>query len=200
MPRMFDDFTGQVFGYLTVIEQAPADKYFNTRWRCRCVCGEEKIIRASQIREGKFFTCGSELCRFWSKVDKSGECWNWTGALHSGGYGMFKPASTKSAVRAHHYSWQHLHGPIPKDRWVLHTCDNRKCVNPAHLYLGTHQDNMNDMVQRGRSRVPRLKVSSAVRVAVREEYGGGGTSHSKLAEKYGVDQRTIRRILRESGD
>lgn len=89
--------------------------------------------------------------RFWDKVEKTAGCWLWNGALKSNGYGSFRPF--KGAwTSAHRHAWQLAHGAIPDGRMVLHTCDNRRCVNPAHLFLGDAQANMDDMRAKGRSR------------------------------------------------
>jgi len=81
---------------------------------------------------------------FWSKVNKGSqlECWNWTASTKSG-YGVFWDG--KRRISAHRYSLElHLGKPIPGDLWVLHVCGNRRCVNPAHLYLGDAKDNAVD--------------------------------------------------------
>lgn len=86
---------------------------------------------------------------FWSKVDKSpGGCWVWTGAYGSGGRGAIKfNGKRRSAPRL---SWEINRGPIPDGLCVLHRCDNPAYVNPSHLWLGTHQQNMQDMIAKGR--------------------------------------------------
>lgn len=74
-------------------------------------------------------------------------CWLWTGALIGGGYGAF---FTDHQWKAHRFSYQIHKGDIPDHLMVRHTCDQASCVNPDHLFLGTHQDNMDDKVRRNR--------------------------------------------------
>ena len=87
---------------------------------------------------------------FWSKVEKTPSCWNWISTLDGKGYGKFKRGGNWwSASRT---AWTFGNGSIPSKKHVLHRCDNPACVNPEHLYLGSHQDNMRDRGKRGRSR------------------------------------------------
>lgn len=91
-----------------------------------------------------------DIERFWSKVDKGGDCWLWTAATFSTGYGAFYYGG-----RNHHasrVSFEIANGPITGSGYVCHTCDVRSCVRPSHLYLGTAADNARDAVERKRYR------------------------------------------------
>ena len=81
-------------------------------------------------------------------TNKNGICWEWEGGLNDSGYGKLR-IGDKDTV-AHRVSYTEYIGEIPKGMYVLHNCDNRKCNNPEHLFLGTHQDNMDDMVNKNR--------------------------------------------------
>jgi hypothetical protein len=87
--------------------------------------------------------------RFWDKVRKTKGCWDWVGRKNNSGYGYFSLNNKIQGV--HRFSWLIHNGSIPKGMCVCHYCDNKICVNPKHLWLGTHKDNMKDMVIKGRS-------------------------------------------------
>ena len=143
----------------------------------------------------------SIINRFWLKVDKTDTCWNWTASLIHSGYGRF----TINGITwsAHRVSWIIHNGNIPKDNnycgtmFVLHKCDNPKCVNPDHLFIGTCADNHKDMVKKGRAPIGETVGTSRftdtqIRV-IRTYYPA--ITQMKLAEIFGTQQSAISKII-----
>jgi hypothetical protein len=91
------------------------------------------------------------LNRFWQSISMTLDgCWTWAKALTKAGYGVMRwDGRTRTA---HRISWEFHNGPIPIGLDVLHKCDNRPCVRPEHLFLGTHADNNHDMFAKGRGK------------------------------------------------
>jgi hypothetical protein len=91
-----------------------------------------------------------DIQRFKSKVNTAGKCHLWYGGVHPSGYGVFYIKG--APIRAHQFAWLVANYPqkIPKDMCIMHLCDNPLCVNPAHLHLGTHKDNMQDKCNKKR--------------------------------------------------
>jgi hypothetical protein len=136
---------------------------------------------------------------FWDKVDKDpGEdtCWPWNGATHEAGYGII--TETVEGVQRRHYahkvSYEWAHGELPKGQIVRHRCDNPPCVRPSHLLSGTHQDNMDDMVERGRHVGNRI-IDEAGVILIRERRAAG-TASSVLAAEYGFSEQHVNAICR----
>ena len=86
--------------------------------------------------------------RFWSKVNKTDGCWEWTAYLNKQGYGRYGIGS--NVYRAHRLAFEEAYGPIPEGMFVCHKCDNPSCVRPDHLFLGTNSDNLKDCSAKGR--------------------------------------------------
>jgi hypothetical protein len=149
--------------------------------------------------------------RFWSLVDRHGPngCWEWQGATTGFGHGTYWIRGSKSENEGrkacHRYSWELLRGPIPDGLWVLHRCDNPRCVNPNHLFLGTCKDNNQDMWRKGRHPVtiymahgeenPNSKLTARQVHEIRVAYVPRKVSLSMLASRYGVAKSTVRRIV-----
>lgn len=128
--------------------------------------------------------------RFWAKVKKTEDCWLWTAALNSDGYGSIPPH------KAHRLSWQLHFGPIPDGLFVCHRCDVRHCVRPDHLFLGTQQDNVNDMRRKGRAvLMGAVRLSDSQIVAIRQRYANGGVTQRALAVEFGTSPSHINRII-----
>lgn len=151
------------------------------------------------------YTPEERIAAFWSKVDKSGgpdACWEWTGSINQSGYGNLQIA-TPAGQLAHRISFELAHGPFPVDLHVLHTCDNRRCVNPAHLYLGTEADNARDRVQRGRSNghlragsrngKSRLTLEQALEIC--RLYAETDLFQWEIAEQFGISQVQVDDIV-----
>lgn len=139
---------------------------------------------------------GNSMKRFWNKVDIKGpdECWNWLGGLTSGGYGAFWGGWY--SCRAHRFSWELTYGPIPYKEKVLHKCDNIKCVNPNHLYIGSHLNNMTDLTYRhpGLPGVIHTKLYSGEVWLIKKI--GRKLSAWYIGRMFKVSESTIYRILR----
>jgi len=95
--------------------------------------------------------------RLWSRVKKTRNCWLWTGALNGRGYGVIGAGKKGFIKYVHRLVWERIHGPIPSNKEICHSCDTPSCVRPDHLFLGTHLENMNDMAIKLRS--GRTKIS-----------------------------------------
>lgn len=153
--------------------------------------------------------------RLWAKVDKSGDCWLWMGAFEDGygRIGVCKTATTPAYnERVHRISFLIHYGPIPRGLNVCHTCDVRHCVNPDHLWLGTHADNNADKHAKGRSRCGNgvwkngvtpagvrnglAKLDDDKVLAIRSAYASSKISQEALAKIYGVSDTLIGNIVR----
>lgn len=159
--------------------------------------------RPGAIRASRPKFC-SDRCRLYSKVDMSpghgpkGDCWIYTGALHQFGYGMINKSGTKESdvTTAHAFSYEIENGPIPDGQFALHRCDNPPCIRPKHLFLGSHKDNMDDMVAKERQvrgeESPGAKLTEDQIRKIRIDR----RSNRDIAEDYGVSHQLVGEIRR----
>ncbi len=168
-------------------------------------CGSEFTVPRCHAPYRKGCGCVQRMTpedRFWSRVDKRTdlECWHWLGGTRAGGYGYmwFKGR----LWRAHRLMWMLVHGAVPEGLLVCHKCDEPSCVNPDHLFAGTHDDNMQDASDKGRMPGGFIrgeahagsKLTEATVLAIRDECAT--SSQRAVAARYGISQRQVGRIVR----
>lgn len=128
-------------------------------------------------------------------VKQKNGCWEWQGTLTYDGYGRWGINKKKDGV--HRSSYKIFKGEIPKGLFVCHTCDNRKCVNPDHLWLGTNKDNLDDMRRKGRQ--PKLlghrKLTIENVKEIRASYFGNFKTVKHFSKKFNVRNETISKIV-----
>ncbi len=157
-------------------------------------------MRAQRIRRHSYRRPTIE--RFWLQVSKTETCWLWTGPFTTRGRPRFWTAP-KQGVYAHRYIYEQLIGPIPDGLYVCHHCDNPACVRPDHLFVGTQDDNMKDMVAKDRANKPKGESNGRAKLTeddvryIRQNYKFRSPTYGRkaLAERFGVDVVTIRAIL-----
>jgi hypothetical protein len=150
----------------------------------------------------------ADIERFWRKVKRSDDlfdCWEWQAGIHHNGYGQFH--ANDRDLSAHRVSYVIANGQIdvndPDGKFlVCHRCDNRSCVNPTHLFLGTHYENMMDRESKGRNK-PAIgeangsaKLNKIEALAVRILYASGGLTHSQIGRIFNVSKACVGRIVR----
>ena len=152
--------------------------------------------RSCYVRHRK---CCNVAERFWQRIEKTETgCWEYQGCRDK--YNYANVALLKRRRQAHRYAYELVNGPIPKGQHVLHTCDNPPCVNPDHLWLGTHLENVQDMKAKGRDNFStKRKLSDDQIRAIRREHRSNATKRKtntkELAAKYRVTIGCIAAIV-----
>lgn len=141
--------------------------------------------------------------RFWSKTTASGNgCIEWLGASLKAGYGLFKIAGTRQNILAHRYAYEEKFGPVPYGMYVCHRCDNPRCVNQDHLFLGTPKDNVQDMIQKDRRVIKTLSNESSPSAVLTDKQVlemramRGVMTQRAMAQKFGIGTSQVSRIMR----
>lgn len=151
---------------------------------------------------------GRLRARFFAKVDASGgpdACHVWTASRYPSGYGQF--GFDGSTIGAHRMAWMIEYGEIPAGMLVLHRCDNRPCCNIRHLFIGTQQDNIDDMMAKGRGnhggpnaargeRQAFSKITEVMAAEIREMYATTSITQAALAAQFGIGQSAVSAIIR----
>jgi hypothetical protein len=138
--------------------------------------------------------------RFWEKVNKDSpnDCWIWTAGTAGNGYGQIRLEDDTRCL-SHRLSYEMHIGDIPSGLLVCHHCDNRLCVNPDHLFVGTHKDNLRDMVEKGRSNKGQKNVRARLTEdqvrQIRSMYSTGNYTQRAIGEEFGVGQKVISQII-----
>jgi hypothetical protein len=207
------DRTGKIYGKLTVISKEGKNKRGSFLWKCKCACGKEKTINGDDLNSGHTKSCGclkspneqdyrqSQKERLLRLSHDHGECRIWKDTCRQKfGYGMIQ--WRKKTMAAHRAAWIAWKGPIPVGLCVLHKCDNPSCINPNHLFLGTQNDNIKDMIskkrqQDGRNALkgqahPHSKLKEEDVLYIRNERTNGTSSLRRLAKKFGVSIACIK--------
>ena len=141
--------------------------------------------------------------KFWARVDKSGDCWLWTGTKTRGGYGMirWRVGARTDSYRAHRYAYAEVYGAIPEGAEVCHHCDNPACVRPEHLFVGSRTDNVRDMLDKGRESRGENRYNAKLTaddvIAIRS-MRERGIELKQIAAVYGVNKTTVFTICKRS--
>lgn len=187
---------GKIFSNVYVVS------YDKGKYNCKCTCGKEFVARCQDLMNLCYKSCGCKKInkneytkeskvRFFKYVEKSDYCWNWIGGLSTLGYSRFV-FNGKIWVGSR-LIWTWTFGEIPEKMKICHKCDNRKCVNPDHLFLGTQKDNIQDMLNKGRwlfrrgnLKKPGMTVDQVEKI--RKDIDQG-MSRSDICEKYFIKSK-----------
>lgn len=164
---------------------------------CKCGCGQDVKRFYRPGHNPKSRRCEDLKSRLLKgiTVNASTECWEWNKGVNRQGYGRIQLINRKGA-RAHRAAYEVFKGQIPQGMCVCHKCDNRKCINPDHLFLGTYKDNYRDSKEKGRNakgeKISQAKLTEEQARFVK--YDSQEMSSKELSKQFGVCTSTIRKI------
>ena len=132
------------------------------------------------------------------EIDSTTQCWNWIAHRNDKGYGMF--SHNRRPAKAHRIAWIIYKGDIPEGLCVCHRCDNRGCVNPAHLFLGTQKDNMHDCINKGRKVIQYGDEASGAKLSGQEieqikALKKKGLRSPMIAQTFGITRQHVNRVV-----
>lgn len=139
-------------------------------------------------------TAPARIARHFLMPDDPAACWNWSGGLTRNGYGLFHLVTGGTRL-AHRASFFLFRGPIPDGMLVCHKCDNRRCVNPDHLFLGTVKDNNADAARKGRTEHGASRHCAKLTDEIVREMVLSDLGYDRLAAKHGVSKGVVQRIF-----
>lgn len=181
------------------MKQLDGDEWIDGRYWVKNVHGDCKVCEnrgvkkvgcAACSRKRMYFPAGTTTSeRFWGRVDKGEGCWRWRGASRFGEYGHM---TIKGKLwRTHRLAWKLTHGTLALDMMVCHRCDNKWCVRPDHLFIGSQKENIHDLIRRHGYRTAKLSIAQVkeIREAVKT-----GSKYKELAKVYRVSPGTIKRV------
>ena len=211
---VFIDMTGKKSGRLSVLRQSGRDSLGNVLWVCQCECGNIHTTNGINLRQGRALSCGclqresakkltitqpepiEDRFNRYVMIGEGEDCWEWTGSKNKQGYGTIRYNGKGSF--AHRMSYEIYKGDIPDGMHVMHKCDNPSCVNPNHLTVGTHIDNMGDMAKKDRSPKMRGELNGNHKLTKEQvidirKFQGKCTAQS-AADMFNVSKKTILNI------
>lgn len=191
--KEYENVIGKIYGKLKIINRMGLDKRKkHSIYLCKCDCGNEKIIGFDSLNRGRSTSCGclrKPTLEYRLKndvyIDQNG-CWNWKGSISNTGYALIQNKII------HREAYKLLKGNIPKGMKVCHSCDNRKCVNPDHLFIGTQKDNIMDMMKKNRGGIRKTTTDKVLEI--RKDFSKG-LSINELCEKFKMNYARIYRIV-----
>lgn len=168
--------------------------------KCLCGCGRETKMSLRPPYGPNSYIHGHATrkpmeLRFWKHVRKTSGCWEWTGKLNTSGYGRIARDAPEQyiIIGAHRYSYTLHYGLIPDGLFVCHHCDNRSCVRPDHLFLGTPEDNMQDAIMKHVHNQRKVFLPEFQEIKYLHK---SGYNISHISCQVGLSRTTVSRIIK----